>query len=289
MGHDSTDVAGLDSPRLEAEWLLAHVLRLPRMRLVLESRKELSPIELDAVGQLLNGRCHRVPSQHLIGTAAFLRHELVVDRRVLVPRPETEGLAMLAIQHLQRLPLQKTPIRTLDFGTGSGALILSIAAEFPSMEAHALDVSVDALDVAKQNADRMGLAGRVRFHLSDRFLQLPPGLHFDLIVSNPPYIPTTEIETLAPEVRDFDPRLALDGGTDGLDFYRYLARESGRRLIPGGNLMMELGFGQAREVAEIFQKAGWMDESVEKDLSGIERVLIVRWPGGLNQDGQEGI
>ncbi len=281
--------AGLDSARLEAEWLLAHVLRLPRMQLALETRRELTSTELETVDQLLHRRCRRIPSQHLIGTAAFLRHELVVDQRVLVPRPETEGLALMAIDHLRRTTNENAVARALDFGTGSGALILSIAAELPSIEVHALDVSDDALEVARLNADRLGLGGRVHFHRSDGFRQLPPGLRFDLIVSNPPYIPTSEIETLAPEVREFDPRLALDGGTDGLRFYRYLATESGRHLLPGGYLMMELGFDQALEVTGVFKAAGWNYESVEKDLSGIERVLIVRWPKGLNQDDRQGI
>lgn len=281
--------AGLDSPRLEAEWLLAHVLRLPRMQLTLETQRQLTPSERETVDPLIDQRCGRVPSQHLIGTAAFLRHELVVDRRVLVPRPETEGLAILAIHHLRRTSNEHPVVRVLDFGTGSGALILSIAAELPSIEVHALDLSADALEVASLNADRLQLGGRVHFLQSDGFRQLPPGLRFDLIVSNPPYIPTAEIQTLAPEVREFDPRLALDGGTDGLWFYRYLATESGRHLLPGGYLMMELGFDQAAEVAEIFKAAGWAHESVEKDLSGIERVLIVRWPKGLNEDDLQGI
>jgi release factor glutamine methyltransferase len=280
--------AGLDSPRLEAEWLLAHVLGLPRMQLTLQSRRELSSTERETVDPLLERRSCRVPSQHLIGTAAFLHHELIVDRRVLVPRSETEGLALLAIQHLRQSLQEKPNVQVLDFGTGSGALILSIAAELPSIEVHALDISADALEVARLNARRLGLSDRVCFHQSDRFRQLPPGLQFDLMVANPPYIPTQEIETLAPEVREFDPKLALDGGSDGLDFYRYLASEAGQRLIPGGCLLLELGFGQSHEVTELFRKAGWTHESVEKDLSGIERVLIVRCPEGSDQNGPQG-
>ncbi len=268
--------AGLESSRLEGELLLAHVLRLPRLRLVLEGQRELSVEEFEVVEKLLERRRRRVPSQHLLGTAAFLEYELQVNTSVLIPRPETEGLAILGIAELRRrMPGQRT-VTVLDFGTGSGALILSMIGAVEGIEAHALDISVEALAVARENARRLGFENRVQFHLSDRFSGLPDGLVFDLILANPPYIPTGEIADLAPEVRDFDPQLALDGGLDGLDFYRYLAIEGKGRLISGGCLMMEMGDGQRATIAEIFGQIGWSVESVDKDLSGRDRVLIVR-------------
>jgi release factor glutamine methyltransferase len=139
-----------------------------------------------------------------------------------------------------------------------------------------LDISSAALNVAKQNAARHGLAGRIHFHTGDGFGALPAGLKFDLLVSNPPYIPSAEILQLQPEVRDYDPALALDGGVDGLDFYRRLAAESGTWLKPGGRMMLELGDGQAGPVSELLAQRGWLADQVEKDYSGRERILIAR-------------
>lgn len=268
--------AGLESARLEGEILLAGVLSLPRMRLILERNRVLSQAEVEAVDQLLERRSLREPSQHLLGTAAFLEYELQVNTSVLVPRPETEGLAVMGISELRRKDFREGQVRVLDFGTGSGALILSVVGALTGIEAHALDISPKALDVARENARRLGLEKRVQFHLSDRFSGLPSGLAFDLILANPPYIPTGEIATLSPEVRDFDPHLALDGGIDGLDFYRYLATEGQGRLKRGGRMMMEMGDGQSAAIASLFCGPEWNVESIDKDLSGRERVLIVR-------------
>ena len=268
--------AGLESARLEGELLLAHVLKLPRMRLVLEGRRELTTAEIEAVETLLEGRRRRVPSQHLLGTAAFLEYELQVNGSVLIPRPETEGLAILGITELRRRMEGRQAVTVLDFGTGSGAIVLCLVGAVDGIEAHALDISPAALAVARENARRLGFEHRVRFHESDRFSGLPSSLVFDLILANPPYIPTGEIAELPPEVRQFDPHLALDGGMDGLDFYRYLVTEAKGRLKPGGCLMMEMGDGQAAEMAGQFRESGWTVESIDKDLSGRDRVLIVR-------------
>ena len=268
--------AGLESARLEGELLLAHVLKLPRMRLVLEGRRELTTAEIEAVETLLEGRKRRVPSQHLLGTAAFLEYELQVTGSVLIPRPETEGLAILGITELRRRMAGRQAVTVLDFGTGSGAIILSLVGAVDGIEAHALDISQAALAVARENARRLGFEHRVWFHESDRFSGLPSSLVFDLILANPPYIPTGEIAELPPEVRQFDPHLALDGGLDGLDFYRYLVMEGKGRLKAGGCLMMEMGDGQAAEMAGQFRESGWTVESIDKDLSGRDRVLIVR-------------
>lgn len=270
--------AGIESSRLEAELLLASILHRPRLALMLESNRRLSSDEFESARIALNRRKSREPSQHIIGTAAFLSLDLMVNRFVLIPRPETEGLALLGIEEAHRLRGEGSPIRVLDFGTGSGALALALAQACPDAEVHAVDCSSEALEVAMQNAAQFGFSGRIRFHQSNGFSALPQDLTFDLILSNPPYIPSSEIMHLPPEVRDFDPHLALDGGSDGLGFYRLLAREAAPWLVPGCRLMAEFGDGQAIEIAALFQSAAWEVESIRKDLSERERVLIVQRP-----------
>jgi release factor glutamine methyltransferase len=193
---------------------------------------------------------------------------------VLVPRPETELLAEEAWKFLSSL--NSHPPTILDFGTGSGCLALAIAVKCPSAMVHAIDISGAALALARQNALRLGLAERVLFHEGDGFNALPAGMSFKLVVSNPPYIPSAEIETLQPEVRDHDPRPALDGGEDGLDFYRRLAAEAGPRLETGGRLMLEHGDGQSGAVSELLTQHGWTVENALKDYSGRGRILIAR-------------
>lgn len=269
---------GVDSPRLQIELLLAHLLQMPRMKLYLNFDRVLAEPELETLRGLVRRRSEREPLQHILGSTSFCGYEMAVNRDVLIPRPETELLAELACR---LLPSPSTSTSTsapavLDFGTGTGCMAIVIAARSPAAEVHALDVSERALEVARRNAERHGLAGRIRFHHGDGFGALPGDLRFDLVVSNPPYIARAEIETLEPEVRDHDPRLALDGGADGLDFYRRLASEAGRWLRPEGRLGLELGDGQRPAVAGLLEQAGWEVLQVEKDYAGKERILIAR-------------
>lgn len=264
----------VDSPRLQVELLLAHVLQMPRMKLYLNFERPLTEPELDTLRVLVKRRGEREPLQHIVGSTSFCGLEIAVNRDVLIPRLETELLAEEAWKFLSTPNPQ--PSTSLDFGTGSGCLALAIAVKCPQATVHAIDVSEAALKVARENAGRLGLGERVLFHAGDGFVALPPGLSFDLIVSNPPYIPSAEIKTLQPEVRDHDPRQALDGGADGLDFYRRLAVESGSRLKAGGRIMLELGDGQGGAVSELLTQHGWTVESVLKDYSGRGRILIAR-------------
>lgn len=265
---------GVESPRLQVELLLAHVLRMPRMKLYLNFERVLTELELEALRGLVRRRGEREPLQHIVGSTSFCGLEIAVNRDVLVPRPETELLAEEAWKFLATVSSQSSTV--LDFGTGSGCLTLAIAMKCPQAKVHALDISEAALKVARENAVRLGLAERVLFHSGDGFSALPAEASFDLIVSNPPYIPSAEIETLQPEVRDYDPRQALDGGVDGLNFYRCLAAEAGSRLKPAGRLMLELGDGQGGVVSELLTQHGWTAESLLKDYSGRERILIAR-------------
>ena len=268
----------VDSPRLQAELLLAHVLGMPRMKLYLNFERPLTEPETNALRDLLRRRARREPLQHILGTVNFCGLELAVDSRVLVPRPETELLAERAWKFLNSL--QESGVNNptaLDFGTGSGCLAIALATKCPAAVVHALDVSPDALEVARANAQRCNVADRIHFHEGDGFAALAKTepAKFHLIASNPPYIPSAEIADLQPEVRDHDPRSALDGGADGLDVFRHLASEAGAFLHPGGQLMAEFGDGQGPSLRTLFAEHGWTVQGVEPDDSGRERFLVV--------------
>jgi release factor glutamine methyltransferase len=264
----------VDSPRLQVELLLAHALGVPRLKLYLNFEQKLSGADLDTLRELVMRRGNREPLQHIIGSTSFCGFEIQVNRHVLVPRPETELLGERAWQFLEAAKAQAPA--ALDFGTGSGCLAIALAAKCPGAQVHAADISVEALSVARENAARNGVGERIQFHCGDGFAALPGGLLFDLIVANPPYVPSAEIEALAPEVRDHDPRLALDGGADGLDFYRRLAAEAPGHLHPAGRMMLEIGDGQAEQIRQCFLRHKWVVESVEADYSARPRVLIAR-------------
>lgn len=275
------EAAGVDEARVNVELLLSHVLQTTRLRLLLESQRPLSSAEATALEHLLQQRALRRPLQHLIGTAPFLEHAIEVTPDVLIPRPETEVL----VQHaLERARERRVPtLRILDFATGSGCIAIALAHALPTARIDALDISGAALDVARRNAVRHGCAERIQFHIGDGFEALSnsglkPGTQglFDFVVTNPPYIPSGDIAGLDAEVRDHDPRLALDGGDDGLDFYRRLARESVLWLKEGGVLLAEYGDGQGPVVARLFEATGaWWKTRLEKDLSDRERIIIV--------------
>jgi len=268
---------GVDSPRLQAELMLAQVLHLPRMQLYLNFEKTIAPAELDRFREFVRRRGMREPLQHILGSVSFCGYEIVVNRNVLVPRPETELLAECGWQFLNgcaKEPAQ--PVHVLDYGTGSACLAVVLAVKAPQAEIHAVDISEQALEVARQNALRNNVAERVRFHLADSVAAMPQDLRFHLIISNPPYIPTADIELLEPEVRDYDPRPALDGGPDGLHHYRRLAGETSDRLEPDGRIMLELGDDQAEAVRNIFQAQNWIVERIAEDYTHRPRIMIAR-------------
>ena len=266
---------GVESSRLQVELLLAHLLKIPRLKLYLDLDRELSPTELSQLETLIHRRAERVPLQHLVGSVSFNGLELEVNGDVLIPRPETEILSQLAVQRLSSLK-KPAPV-AVDFGSGSGCLTISLAVGVPGAQVHAIDCSEAAIAVARRNAQRHGVADRIQFHLGDGFAALPETTQpFDLLVSNPPYISSSEIATLDPEVRDHDPRLALDGGADGLDFYRRLAAEAPRFLQPGAPVLLEFGDGQEDELRRLFHSPAWAFEAIENDLSGRPRIVIAR-------------
>jgi release factor glutamine methyltransferase len=276
----STEFLGkknVESPRLQTELLLAHLLKLPRMKLYLNFDRALTVAEIDALRDLIKRRGAREPLQHITGSTSFCGHDILVNRHVLVPRPETELLAEHAWNFLASAAIPAPLV--LDLCTGSGCIAIAIAAKSPSAKIIATDISTDALALARENATKNQVADRIEFLAGDGFAALSSktsATGFDLIVSNPPYIPSAEIETLDPEVRDFDPRLALDGGADGLDFYRRLAAEAHVHLQPAGKIMVEFGDDQAAAIKNIFENEKWIVEAVQEDYSQRARVLVAR-------------
>ena len=281
----STEFLGkknVESPRLQTELLLAHLLKLPRMKLYLNFDRVLAPAETDAIREFVKRRGQREPLQHITGSTSFCGFEIAVNRHVLVPRPETELLAEQGWQFLQgRADLlvgqdaqQRVPTSVLDFCTGSGCIAIALAAKCLEAKIVATDISAEALSLARENAARNNVSERIEFRQGDGFAALANGSQFDLIVSNPPYIPSAEIATLDPEVRDFDPRAALDGGADGLEFYRLIAAQAGAFLKPGGKVMVEFGDGQAEAIRKIFEMEKWIVEAVKEDYSQRARILI---------------
>ena len=264
---------GVESPRLQIELMLAHVLQMPRLKLYLNFERLLNEAELNRLREMVKRRAAREPLQHILGSASFCGLEIKCSRAALIPRPETELLAERAWQFLSVLNSQPTSV--LDLGTGTGCLAVAIAKKVPAT-VHAIDVSTEALALARENAALHEVAERIAFHHGDAFAALPGAMQFDLIVSNPPYIASEEIATLDAEVRDFDPKLALDGGADGLNFYRRIAAEAPPFLKPGGRLMVEFGDGQAPELEKIFSGEKWIVEEIVADYSSRPRILIAR-------------
>ena len=261
---------GIETPRLDAEVLLAHVLEKPRIYLYVHYDQPLDPEELAAYRGFVRRRGAREPVAYLVGEREFMGLTFAVSPAVLVPQPDTEALVSEARKRLQG----KSGVRIADVGTGSGAIALSLLHALPDLTAAAVDVSAAALKVARENADRFGLTDRVMFYEGDLLAPLL-GQTFDAVLSNPPYIPQGDIAALPPEVQA-EPRLALDGGADGLDFYRRLVREAVAFLCPDGFLAVEAGRGEAAVISELARTNGWIEVEITKDLAGIDRVVTMR-------------
>jgi release factor glutamine methyltransferase len=267
---DALRAVGVEDPRLDAEVMLAEAMGVDRATLVV-ARAEVPAPAARRFGEMVRRRLRREPVAYILGRRGFRRIELAVDRRVLVPRPETELLVELAVE--------REPATVLDVGTGSGAVALAIAEELPRCAVVATDTSVGALEVARANAARLGLGDRVRFLEGS----VPEGEGFDLIVANLPYVAEPDWPSLQPEVTRWEPREALLAGPDGLDAIRALLAERGRALsrialqssaAVSSALALEVGEGQAPAVAELMREAGFGSIEVRTDLAGIERVVV---------------
>jgi release factor glutamine methyltransferase len=258
---------GIESPRRDAELLLGASLGLDRVGLYLHFDRPLEESELSAYRALVVRRAKREPLQYILGETEFWSLPFCVSPAVLIPRPDTEVL----VEESLRLAGGH---RILDVGTGSGAIAVALAHELADAQVVALDISPDALAVAERNARRNSVEDRITFLQGD-LAHLPAG-PFDLIVSNPPYIPAADVEGLMPEVREFEPRQALVGGSDGLDPYRALARQASFCLVPGGWLLVEVGIYQASDVQRLFADAGLKEVFCRDDYGGVPRVVGAR-------------
>ena len=310
---------GVDSPRLQAELLLAHLLALPRMKLYLKFDRVLTTSEVAQYRDLIQRRGQREPLQYIIGSTSFCGLEFALNRHVLIPRPETELLAERAWEFLQSQCAPESELETqagvalerilpnraenafasanpgssatstilprpvycpnvLDFGTGSGCLAITLAVKNPDVAVYAVEICANATALAKQNSQRHQVSERIQFLEGDGFSVLPTALLFDLIISNPPYIPTAELAVLQTEVRDFEPRQALDGGPDGLEYFRRMASDAPAFLKSGGKLMLEFGDGQADAINHIFQSEKWIVDALHQDYTGRPRILVAKRP-----------
>lgn len=261
--------AGVPDAEVDASLLLSHVTGQNPMNLRLDSWSQVSLTDETAFRALCQRRMTRTPLQYLTGVQSFLGRDFHVDERVLIPRPETELLAERAIAALRT---HESPA-ALDLCCGSGCLAVSMALGVPRANVHAADLSEGALAVTRLNADRLG--AQLTLHQGDLWDALPAGLAFDVIVSNPPYIPAADCLELQEEVRR-EPMMALDGGADGYDFYRRIAAEAPRFLRPGGTLLMEVGFDQAQGVMALCRAAGFAFVTAHEDYQHILRMVEAR-------------
>lgn len=268
---------GVESARLDTELLLGKVLETGREKLYLDFDRTLRPVEERRFRELLLRRGRREPLAYILGEKEFWSLDFIVTADVLVPRPETELLVETALRLLNHGP-KEGATKVLDLGTGSGAVAVSLAKERGDWALWATDLSVRALEVARLNAWRHGVSPRIRFAAGDLFAAVEESKErFYLLVCNPPYVAQREMDDLSPEVRDWEPRLALCGGFDGLDFYRRIIREGPRYLAPEGFVALEIGAGMAEAVAGLFAAAGcYSSPDVYQDLAGRDRVIAAR-------------
>jgi release factor glutamine methyltransferase len=266
--------AGLDAPALDARLLIGHALGLDHAGLAAAAARPLAPEEIGRIDKLAARRLAREPVARILQMKEFWGLPIAVTPAVLVPRPESETVVEAALAALGGRAARMRPLRIADLGAGSGALLLALLSELPHASGVGTDRDPRALATARANAERLGLGARAGFVAGDYGTALAGG--FDLVIANPPYVRTKDIESLAPEVRDFDPRCALDGGRDGLAAYRAIAADAHRLLAFAAMLVVEVGAGQARAVADLFQCAGLRVESVARDLAGTARAVALR-------------
>jgi release factor glutamine methyltransferase len=260
----------IDNPRLNAEHLLAHVLGCTRMELYLEFEKNLGETELATLRQLVRRRGLGEPLQHLLGTVEFCGYTFLCDKRAMIPRPETEELVELLLQSTVHHP----PSNILDVGTGSGVIALSLATRFPEAQIHAIDLSEEALELARENAKQLGLSGRVDFAKSDLLKNIDG--KFDLIVANLPYISSQDRHLLSREVLH-DSEIALFGGARGDELIRELIKQAPPHLRPGGLLALEAGIGQSEALSGVLTQKKYRDICSKNDYSGTSRFMFARY------------
>lgn len=265
--------AGIESPRLEAKLILAHILNCESAEISMYD--DIPSAVQTKADALLQRRLKHEPLDKILGHRGFYKYDFLTDKRVLSPRPESE----LLVEEALNLLAPETECNILDLGTGSGCLLASILAQRPCCRGIGIDISADALEVARQNIARLNLQARMDLQQADWFAAdfiTALAKKFSLIVSNPPYIPTKDIAELAPEVRDYDPLPALDGGEDGMDSYARIAEIAPKLLLNGGYILLEAGYGQAAAIADLFLQQKFSLIKIADDLSGIQRCVIMQ-------------
>ena len=267
--------AGIEEPALDARLLVGAALQLDLTGMMTQAARRLTPEETARLEQYAQRRLAHEPVARIVGTREFWGMPFRLSEATLVPRPDTETVVELALEIFRGLTVSSRPPRIADIGTGSGAILLALLHEIPDAFGVGTDLSLTALGTARDNARALGLAGRAAF-VACSYASALRG-PFDLVVSNPPYIPSAEIPRLSIEVREHDPQLALDGGNDGYDAYRALIPQASERLAPGGALIVEAGQGQARNIETLMAGAGLTVERPPKaDLAGIPRAVSAR-------------
>jgi len=274
---DDFRTRGIENPRLDAEVLVAHALKIDRTRVIIESLRPLESGELAMLRDLVKRRRTHEPIAYLRGFREFYGRPFKVDPRVLIPRPDTETLVDAALSRSEHVSLS---MRLLDLCTGSGCVAITMARQRPTSTVVATDVSTDALAVARENAYRLG-AYNVGFVESDLYaaVQVQNERRFDVITANPPYIPSSDIEGLMSDVRDFEPRLALDGGEDGLRLIQTIVSEAPKHLTPNGVLAIEIEYQQGDRVRALFEANSFVEVRVDKDYGKLDRVVSGRLAG----------
>ncbi len=275
-GRDQLEKNGIDEAGLDAWYLMEHVTGLCRASYLLDNGKEMDTTQNLRYLALIQKRACRIPLQYLTGVQEFMGLEFQVNEQVLIPRQDTEVLVETALEILQMMWLssmeQQSKMTLLDMCTGSGCIVLSILNYFKNpLCGIGVDISGKALAVAERNSKNLGIGAE--FIQSNLFENVNGRFSFSMIVSNPPYIRTSEVGTLQEEVSRHEPLLALDGGKDGLYFYRKIVQESRQYLVPGGYLLFEIGYDQAQEVTDLMYDAGFQKITVKKDLAGLDRVV----------------
>lgn len=263
--------AGLEGAQREARLLMMEAAGLDRTAVFMHPERELDPAAIARLRALVSRRARREPMAHILGRREFWSLAFKVTADTLDPRPDSETLVQAVLDQVDD---REAPLRLVDFGTGTGCLLLALLHELRNARGLGIDASGQALEVARENADALGLALRAAFRRGDWDEEVGPA--FDILVSNPPYIPSGEIDALQPEVARYEPRLALDGGADGLLAYRRLAPAAARLLAPGGLTAFEVGIGQGDSVVRIMQAAGLRHIATVRDLGGIQRCVLVR-------------
>ena len=268
--------AGAANPGQECEMLFERVFGMDRLQAFMRQGEKPAPEKQGELLALLSERCKGRPIQYVLGEADFCGLRLAVDERVLIPRPETEELAALAVEMLKERTASPCGVRprVLDLCTGSGAIACAVADGFPGADITASDISEDALAVAGRNAERFPGVRTLRSDLFEGLTREGAPEVFDMILSNPPYIPADTVDALEASVRDHEPRLALDGGPDGLDIVRRILSEAPAQMSPGAPLLMEIGDDQGEAAAETARGAGFRDVSIRQDLRGRDRILV---------------